>query len=250
METKLQAKSGKEPGTLVNFDMSFYLTLIFESQLCFEQCTSFYIGIEISHYPIPSVLYLLELHKLSASHRGLLSIVKTLRIIAGYTPWFPTLLKYTTNLPDCLVHMDVTSTKTDLDTMYKALSSLPHLKGLVLFTTPCFTHRFDIINLLKFLTEKNVYLTESHLAGFQYDVKVMARYLSSRGASMCYLGLVGLPDSYGQPTTINEVIEKLPSLKNLHSLSLLHFQISGVIKYLSLYSFTAGNVTHFKVRIS
>ena len=241
--TELAAQSGNEPGTPVKVNIALYLKLIFESQLSFEQCTnliplltSINVEIQISHDLIPSVLYLLELHKLSVSHTGFLSIVKTLEIKTGCTPWLLTLLKYTTKLQDCMVHLDISSTKTDLDTMYKALSALAHLQRLALYNkynkSVSVLDRFDVTNLLKFLTENKVYLSALNLSGFQFDVKVMARYLSSRGASMCYLGLVGSPDSRGQLTTINEVIEMLPSLRNLHTLLLTQFQISGVIKKL------------------
>ena len=242
-KTEHAAQSGNERGTHVYIEISFYLLLIFESQLSFEQCmnlipllASINAGIEISHYLIPSVLYLLELHKLSVSHTGFLSIVKLLEIRTGCTPWLLTLLKYTTNLQDCRVHLDISSTKADLDKMYKALSALAHLQRLVLYNKynklVSVLDRFDVTNLLKFLTESKVYLSMLCLLGVQFDVNVMARYLSSRGTSMSCLELAGSHDSCGQLITINEVIENLPSLRNLHTLFLVQFQISGVIKKL------------------
>ena len=226
-------------------DISIHLPHIFEGQLSYEQCSDLIplmescpVAIELTNDLIPSTLYLLELYESTATHTcsGFLSAVKVLDIRTGCTPWLPTLLSYTTSLHQCRVTLNFPS-ETALDGMFKAISTLPNLKELILLNIGhLLFHRLDLTNLLKLLIKNRVKLTELYLTGFQFDAKVMASYLSSTSASISKLALSGPfePDAHGgyQLTAIKDVVESLTSLKKLNSLRMSAFQISSAIKKL------------------
>ena len=225
----------KQLDTSVHIGISMHITHIFEGQLSYEQCSDLIpligscpVAMVLDNDLIPSILYLLELHKSSPTqtYTGFLSVVKALDITTGCTPWLPTLLNYTTSLHQCSVTLNFPS-ETALDGMFKAMSTLPSLKELLLTNGQFLFHSLDITNLLKLLIKNRVKLTELHLSGFQFDAKVMASYLSSTRACISGLSLGG-----GLDASIKDVIESLTGLKKLNSLNLSLVKIGSAIKKL------------------
>ena len=226
-----------------------HLTQMFESQLSLKQCTELVplfsskdnLSLTIRHEHIPSILYLLKLHESSLRSMGLLSRLRLLEITTGFQTWLPTLLGYTSNLISLqmILTRSPTMTMTDIELIFRAISALK-LESLRL-RNKIDNDRFDVTDLLRFLTQRNVRITHLKLEAFQFDFKTMIRYMSALGMALSSLGLRGSIIGPFQPgfasmqeklTAIHEIVKNVSSLKKLEILELGTFRVGGSIKYL------------------